>query len=146
MAFRVSDLCASFALALVQISLIGVISFYVRVSFLVGINQWEPLMTSNSASMYLERICDFSHIRDVIFGQPFLREVDINAKRFKGMITLYKGDDEVNEKDVMNGVSHAYQKLKGFYKGVLNLGPDYIRNAKTEEWITREHISVHELE
>ncbi|GKA57503.1 homeodomain-like protein [Tanacetum coccineum] len=109
---------------------------------------------------------------DVIFGEPFLREVDIKAKRFEGMITLYKGDDEVtyqmvrshprfkhhtneqcnkipsllkvNEKDVMNGVSHAYQKLKGFYKGDLNLGPDYIRNAKTEEWLTRGHISVHE--
>ncbi|GJU63781.1 putative reverse transcriptase domain-containing protein [Tanacetum coccineum] len=83
-------------------------------------------------------------IGDVIFGEPFLREVDIKSKRFEGMITLYKGDDEVtyqmvrshprfkhhtneqcnkippllkvNEKDVMNGVSHAYQKLKGFYK------------------------------
>ncbi|GJZ37415.1 hypothetical protein Tco_0583606 [Tanacetum coccineum] len=32
---------------------------------------------------------------DVIFGEPFLREVDIKAKRFEGMITLYKGDDEV---------------------------------------------------
>ncbi|GJZ64642.1 hypothetical protein Tco_0621063 [Tanacetum coccineum] len=111
---------------------------------------------------------------DVIFGEPFLREVDIKAKRFERMITLYKCDDEVtyqmvrshprfkhltneqcnrippllkvNEKDVMNGVSHAYQKLKGFYKGVLNLGPDYIQNAKTEEWLTRGHISVHELE
>ncbi|GKB76253.1 putative reverse transcriptase domain-containing protein [Tanacetum coccineum] len=83
---------------------------------------------------------------DVIFGEPFLREVDIKAKRFEGMITLYKGDDEVNEKDVMNGVSHAYQKLKGFYKGVLKLGPDYIRNAKTKEWLTRGHISVHELD
>ncbi|GJS65523.1 hypothetical protein Tco_0680087 [Tanacetum coccineum] len=111
---------------------------------------------------------------DVIFGEPFLREADIKAKWFEGMITLYKGDDEVtyqmvrshprfkhhtneqcnkispllkvNEKDVMNGVSHAYGKLKGFYKGVLNLGPDYIRNAKTEEWLIRGHISVHELE
>ncbi|GJY44949.1 hypothetical protein Tco_0433162 [Tanacetum coccineum] len=111
---------------------------------------------------------------DVIFGEPFLREADIKAKRFEGMITLYKGDDEVtyqmdrshprfkhhtneqcnkippllkvNEKDVMNGVSHAYQKLKGFYKGVLNLGPDYIRDAKMEEWLTCGHISVHELD
>ncbi|GJW39832.1 putative reverse transcriptase domain-containing protein [Tanacetum coccineum] len=111
---------------------------------------------------------------DVIFGEPFLREVDIKAKRFERMITLYKGDDEVTyqmvrshprfkhhtneqcnkippllkviEKDVMHGVSHAYQKLKGFYKGVLNLGPDYIRNAKIEEWLTRGHISVHELD
>ncbi|GKA68932.1 putative reverse transcriptase domain-containing protein [Tanacetum coccineum] len=111
---------------------------------------------------------------DVIVGEPFLREVGIKAKRFEGIITFYKGDDEVtyqmvrshprfknytneqcnkippllkvSEKDEKNGISHAYQKLKGFYKGVLNLGPDYIRNAKTEEWLTRGHISVHEME
>ncbi|GKA83014.1 hypothetical protein Tco_0789762, partial [Tanacetum coccineum] len=45
-----------------------------------------------------------------------------------------------------NGISHPYQKLKGFYNRVLNLGPDYIRDAKTEEWLTRGHISVHEME
>ncbi|GJX23917.1 hypothetical protein Tco_0228362 [Tanacetum coccineum] len=78
---------------------------------------------------------------DVIFDEPFLREVGINAKRFEGMITIYNGDDEVSEEDKMNGISHSYQKLKGFYKGVLNLGPDYIRDAKMEEWITRGHIS-----
>ncbi|GKB46920.1 hypothetical protein Tco_0897673 [Tanacetum coccineum] len=111
---------------------------------------------------------------DVIFGEPFLREVGIKARRFEGMITLYKGDDEVtykmvrshlrfkhhtneqcnkitpllkvSEKDEKNGISHAYQKLKGFYKEVLNLGPDYMRNAKTEEWFTRGYISVHEME
>ncbi|GJZ98320.1 hypothetical protein Tco_0670773 [Tanacetum coccineum] len=32
---------------------------------------------------------------DVIFGEPFLREVGIKTKRFKGIITLYKSDDEV---------------------------------------------------
>ncbi|GJS98692.1 reverse transcriptase domain-containing protein [Tanacetum coccineum] len=32
---------------------------------------------------------------DVIFGEPFLREVRIKTKRFKGIITLYNGDDEV---------------------------------------------------
>ncbi|GJX74554.1 mitochondrial proton/calcium exchanger protein-like protein isoform X1 [Tanacetum coccineum] len=111
---------------------------------------------------------------DNIVGEPFLREVRIKAKRFKGIITLYNGDDEVtyqmvrshlrfknyineqcnkippllkvSEKDEKNGISHAYQKLKGFYKGFLNLGPDYIRNAKTEEWLTRGHISVHEMD
>ncbi|GJR52350.1 putative reverse transcriptase domain-containing protein [Tanacetum coccineum] len=111
---------------------------------------------------------------DVIVGEPFLREVGIKARRFDGMITIYNGNDEVtyqmvrshprfkrhtneqcnkippllkvSEKDEKNGISHAYQKLKGFYKGVLNLGPDYIRNAKTEEWLTRGHISVHEME
>ncbi|GJZ38579.1 putative reverse transcriptase domain-containing protein [Tanacetum coccineum] len=83
---------------------------------------------------------------DIIVGEPFLREVGIKAKCFEGIITLYNGDDEVTyqmvrshprfknytneqcnkippllkviEKDVKNGISHAYQKLKGFYKGV----------------------------
>ncbi|GKB05311.1 hypothetical protein Tco_0833506 [Tanacetum coccineum] len=111
---------------------------------------------------------------DVIFGEPFLREVGINAKRFEGMITIYNGNDEVtyqmvrshprfkhhtneqcnkippllkvSEEDKMNGISHSYQKLKGFYKGVLNLGPDFIRVPSMEEWLTRGHISVHEME
>ncbi|GJW88948.1 putative reverse transcriptase domain-containing protein [Tanacetum coccineum] len=43
---------------------------------------------------------------------------------------------KVSEEDKMNGILHSYQKLKGFYKGVLNLGPDYIRDAKIEEWLT----------
>ncbi|GJT15828.1 hypothetical protein Tco_0874534 [Tanacetum coccineum] len=53
---------------------------------------------------------------------------------------------KVSEEDKKNGISHPYQKLKGFYKGVLNLGPDYIRDVKMEEWLTRGHISVHEIE
>ncbi|GKB64127.1 hypothetical protein Tco_0920313 [Tanacetum coccineum] len=111
---------------------------------------------------------------DVIVSKPFLRGVGIKARRFDEMITIYNGNGEVtyqmvrshpmfkhhtneqcnkippllkvSEKDEMNGISHAYQKLKGFYKGVLNLGPDYLRNEKTEEWLTRGHISVHEME
>ncbi|GKB07569.1 hypothetical protein Tco_0835853 [Tanacetum coccineum] len=109
---------------------------------------------------------------DDIFGKPFLREVRIKTKRFEGIITIYNGNDEetyqmvrshprfkhhtneqcnkilpllkVSEKDEMNEISHAYQKLKGFYKGVLNLGP--IQDSKTEEWLTHGHISVHEME
>ncbi|GJW27251.1 hypothetical protein Tco_0041062 [Tanacetum coccineum] len=111
---------------------------------------------------------------DVIFGEPFLREVRIKKRRFEGMITIYNGDDEVtyqmvqshprfkhhtneqcnkiptllkvSEEGKMNGISYPYQKLKGFYKEVLNLGPDYIRYAKMEEWLTHRHISVHEME
>ncbi|GKC98119.1 hypothetical protein Tco_1168394, partial [Tanacetum coccineum] len=84
---------------------------------------------------------------DVIFSELFLREVRIKTKQFKGIITIYNGDDEVtyqmvqshprfkyhtnkqcnkippllkvSKEDEMNGISHAYQKLKGFYKGVL---------------------------
>ncbi|GJX45222.1 hypothetical protein Tco_0261898 [Tanacetum coccineum] len=32
---------------------------------------------------------------DVIFDEPFLREVGIKTKRFEGMITIFNGDDEV---------------------------------------------------
>ncbi|GJW88316.1 homeodomain-like protein [Tanacetum coccineum] len=113
-------------------------------------------------------------IGDVIFSEPFLREVGINAKRFEGMITIHNGNEEVtyqmaqshprfkhhtneqcnniptllkvSEEDKMNGISRSYQKLKGFYKGVLNLGPEYVRDVKMEEWLTRGHISMHEME
>ncbi|GJS14594.1 hypothetical protein Tco_0409066 [Tanacetum coccineum] len=83
---------------------------------------------------------------DVIFCEPLLREVGIKARRFEGMITIYNGNKSVSNKDKKNGFLHPYQKIKGFYKGVLNLGPDYIRDAKTEEWLTRGHISVYEME
>ncbi|GKB38281.1 putative reverse transcriptase domain-containing protein [Tanacetum coccineum] len=110
---------------------------------------------------------------DVIFVEPFLKEVGIKAKRFDGMITIYNGNDEVtcqmvrshprfkchtneqcnkilpllkvSEEDKKNEISHSYQKLKGFYKGVLNLGPNFIRVPLMEEWLTRGHISVHEM-
>nr|GEX27297.1 homeodomain-like protein [Tanacetum cinerariifolium] len=110
---------------------------------------------------------------DVIFCKPFLREFGINARRFEGMITIYNGKEEVtyqmvrshprfkhhtnkqcnkilpllkmSEEDMMNEISHLYQKLKSFYNGVLNFGPEYVRDAKMEEWLTRRHISVHEM-
>ncbi|GJT45660.1 retrovirus-related pol polyprotein from transposon TNT 1-94 [Tanacetum coccineum] len=34
-------------------------------------------------------------MRDVIFGEPFLKEVGINARRLEGMITIYNGNEEV---------------------------------------------------
>ncbi|GJY27549.1 hypothetical protein Tco_0403316 [Tanacetum coccineum] len=105
---------------------------------------------------------------DVIFGEPFLREVGIKARRFDGMITIYNGNEsvtyqmvrshprfkhhtneqcnKVSEEDKMNGISHSYQKLKGFYKGVLNLGSNFLRVPLKEEWLTRGHVSVHEME
>ncbi|GJZ04944.1 hypothetical protein Tco_0538219 [Tanacetum coccineum] len=92
---------------------------------------------------------------DVIFGEPFLREVGINAKRFEGMITIYNGNEEVtyqmvrshlrfkrhtneqcnkippllkvSEENKMNGdFLSLYQRLRVFYRGVLNLGPGYV--------------------
>nr|GEU62585.1 hypothetical protein [Tanacetum cinerariifolium] len=113
-------------------------------------------------------------VGDIIVGEPFLREFRIKAKRFEGTITLYKDDKsityqmvrshprfkrhtneqcnkippllKVSDEDKMNEISHPYQNLKGFYKGVLNLGPNYIQDARMEEWLIRGHISVHEME
>ncbi|GKD85168.1 hypothetical protein Tco_1356322 [Tanacetum coccineum] len=111
---------------------------------------------------------------DVIVGEPFCKVSYVEAIRFYGIITIRDGDDcvtyqmvranprfghltneqcnkippllKVSEQDKMNGISHSYQNLKGFYKGVLNLGPDFIRDAKVEEWLTHGHLSVHEME
>ncbi|GJV64685.1 hypothetical protein Tco_1475513 [Tanacetum coccineum] len=111
---------------------------------------------------------------DVIVRKPFSKVSCVETKRFDGMITIH-GDDEsvtyqmvwlhprfkqhtneqcnkippllkVSEEDKMNRVSHSYQKLKGFYKEVLNLGPNFIQDPSMEEWLTRGHVSVHETE
>nr|GEW32784.1 hypothetical protein [Tanacetum cinerariifolium] len=102
---------------------------------------------------------------DVIVEEPFCKASCVEAKRFDGIITISYGDDSVtyqmmranprfkpltNEKcnkipplpkvsgqDKMNGISHSHQKLKGFYKGVLNLGPKFIQDVKVEEWLIR---------
>ncbi|GJS85043.1 mitochondrial proton/calcium exchanger protein-like protein isoform X1 [Tanacetum coccineum] len=53
---------------------------------------------------------------DVIFGEPFLREVGIKARRFEGMITLYKGDDEVIEKDEKWNLAAFQKDFKGLQR------------------------------
>ncbi|GJU38066.1 hypothetical protein Tco_1186420 [Tanacetum coccineum] len=63
---------------------------------------------------------------DIIVGKPFCREV--------------------SEQDKLNGILHPHQKLKSFYKEVLNLGPKYLRDAKFEEWLTCGHVSIHKME
>ncbi|GJZ10927.1 hypothetical protein Tco_0545686 [Tanacetum coccineum] len=109
-------------------------------------------------------------VGDIILGEPFCKASCVEAKRFDGLITIHNGNDyvtyqmarshprfkhisnaqcnkiksllKVGMHDKLNGILHPYQKLKSFYKGSLNLGPEYIRDAKMEEWLTREHISV----
>ncbi|GJT82239.1 hypothetical protein Tco_1056581 [Tanacetum coccineum] len=111
---------------------------------------------------------------EVIVGEPFWKASYMEARRFDGMITIFNGNDsityqmvrshprfkhltdkqcnkippilKVSKQDRMNGISHSYQKLKGFYKGILDLGPEFIRDEKIVERLTRGHISVHEME
>ncbi|GJT60352.1 hypothetical protein Tco_1003885 [Tanacetum coccineum] len=87
---------------------------------------------------------------DIIIKKLFCRKACVKARQFDGMITIYKGNDsvtyqmarshsklkhltnaqcnkmrpllKVSAQDELKGISHPYQKLKGFYKGVLNLG------------------------
>nr|GEX37397.1 hypothetical protein [Tanacetum cinerariifolium] len=77
---------------------------------------------------------------NVIFGEPFLREIKINAKWIEGMITIHNGNKEVtyqmvrshlrfkhhtyeqcnkiplllnvSEEDKMDKIAHSYQKLR----------------------------------
>ncbi|GJV38199.1 hypothetical protein Tco_1410676 [Tanacetum coccineum] len=111
---------------------------------------------------------------EVIVGEPFCKALYVETRRFDGIITIFNGNDsvtyqmvrshpifkhltdkqcnkippllKVSEHDKMNGISHSYQKLKGFYKGILDLGPEFIQDEKNVERLTRGHISVHEME
>ncbi|GKA30233.1 mitochondrial proton/calcium exchanger protein-like protein isoform X1 [Tanacetum coccineum] len=129
-----------------------------------------------SCMIVLEDMSDYRDegMGDVIFGEPFLREIRIKARRFDGTITIHNGDEEVtyqmvrthprfkhhtneqcnkippllkvSEEDKRNGILLPYQKLKRFYKGVLKQGPEFIRDPSMEEWLTRRHVSVNEME
>nr|GEW05252.1 homeodomain-like protein [Tanacetum cinerariifolium] len=111
---------------------------------------------------------------DIIVGRPFCRKACVKARQFDGMITIHIGNDsvtyqmtrshlrfkhltnaqcnmmrpslKVSAQDELKGISHPYQKLKGFYKEVLNLGSEYIKKEKVKEWLTHGHVSIHEME
>ncbi|GKF86577.1 hypothetical protein Tco_0254404 [Tanacetum coccineum] len=111
---------------------------------------------------------------DIILGESFCKASCVVARRFYGLIIIHNGSDNVTYQmaqshprfkhlsnaqcnkiksllkvsvhDKLNGILHSYQKLKSFYKGVLNLGPEYVRDANMEEWLTCGHVSVHETE
>ncbi|GJY94553.1 hypothetical protein Tco_0510914 [Tanacetum coccineum] len=99
-------------------------------------------------------------IGDIIVGKPFCRDACIKARRFDRMIIIYKRNNsvtyqmvrthprfkhltnaqcnkmrpllKVSSQDELNAISHPYQKMKGFYKEVLDLGSEYIKNEKVE--------------
>ncbi|GJZ51346.1 hypothetical protein Tco_0605861 [Tanacetum coccineum] len=98
---------------------------------------------------------------NIIIGRPFCRKACVKARQFDEMITIYKGNDsvtyqmarshsrlkhltnaqcnkmrpllKVSAQDELKGISHPYQKLKGFYKGVLNFRSEYIKDEKIKE-------------
>ncbi|GKC52678.1 mitochondrial proton/calcium exchanger protein-like protein isoform X1 [Tanacetum coccineum] len=49
---------------------------------------------------------------DVIFGEPFLREVGIKARRFDGMITIYNGNESVTYQMVRSHLRFKYHTIE----------------------------------
>ncbi|GKE78902.1 hypothetical protein Tco_1545022 [Tanacetum coccineum] len=50
---------------------------------------------------------------DVIFCEPFLREVGIKARWFEGMITLYNGDNEdLGSKEISTNIGGEFTNLE----------------------------------
>nr|GEZ59840.1 hypothetical protein [Tanacetum cinerariifolium] len=62
------------------------------------------VMTDFAILEYMDAYCD-KEMGDVIFGEPFLRDVEIKTRRFHGMIAIYNGNDEdlVEEKSTNIG-------------------------------------------
>nr|GEV16847.1 hypothetical protein [Tanacetum cinerariifolium] len=127
-----------------------------------GINEYPSFFVENM-DVYRDE-----EMGDIIVGKPFCREIYVKTRRFDGMITIYNGNDsvtyqmarshprfkhltneqcnkirsllKVSAQDELNGISHPYQKLKSCYQRVLDLGPEYLRDAKVEERLTRGHV------
>ncbi|GJV96208.1 putative reverse transcriptase domain-containing protein [Tanacetum coccineum] len=73
---------------------------------------------------------------DVIFGEPFLREVWINAKRFEGMITIYNGNDEVTYQMV-----RSHPRFKHHTNEQCNKIPPLLKDPITFEMRRRKNGS-----
>ncbi|GKB42492.1 retrovirus-related pol polyprotein from transposon TNT 1-94 [Tanacetum coccineum] len=56
----------------------------------------------------------------------FLENYSAKLHVWKQKVQQDQAVTKVSLHDKLNGISHPYQKLKSFYKGVLNLGPEYI--------------------
>ncbi|GJV01589.1 hypothetical protein Tco_1335158 [Tanacetum coccineum] len=66
-------------------------------------------------------------IGDVIFGEPFLREVGIKTRRFEGMITIYNGYDEVTYQIV-----RSHLRFKHHTKEQCNKIPPLLKDLAKE--------------
>ncbi|GJU97073.1 putative reverse transcriptase domain-containing protein [Tanacetum coccineum] len=73
---------------------------------------------------------------DVIFGEPFLREVGIKTKRFEGIITLYKSDDEVTYQMV-----RSHPRFKNHTNEQCNKIPPLLKDPITFEMRRRKNGS-----
>nr|GEV24314.1 hypothetical protein [Tanacetum cinerariifolium] len=74
---------------------------------------------------------------DVIFGELFLREVGINAKRFNGMITIYNDNESLTYRMVRSHLRLKHHTNEQCNKILpLPKDPNMSRDAEMEEWLT----------
>ncbi|GJZ98652.1 retrotransposon protein, putative, ty1-copia subclass, partial [Tanacetum coccineum] len=86
---------------------------------------------------------------DAIFGKPFLRKVEIKAKRFEGMITIYNGDNEVTYQMVDSNPRSAripqapdrygfYVDVEEYELGDFDEPPNYkaaLADPESDKWL-----------
>ncbi|GJS22394.1 hypothetical protein Tco_0451026 [Tanacetum coccineum] len=83
-------------------------------------------------------------IGDVIFGKLFCKDAGVEARWFDVFITIHNGNDNVTYQMAQ---SHPRKfapisKAERFLQRSLELGPEYIRDEKMFEWLTRGHDSI----
>ncbi|GJS16902.1 hypothetical protein Tco_0411374 [Tanacetum coccineum] len=66
---------------------------------------------------------------DIIFGEPFLREVGIKTKRFEGIITFYNGDNEVTYQ-----MLRSHPKFKQHTNEQCNMIPPLLKDPTLSEF------------
>ncbi|GKB65675.1 hypothetical protein Tco_0921861 [Tanacetum coccineum] len=77
---------------------------------------------------------------NVIFGEPFLREVGIKTKRFKGRITIYNGDDNVTYQMV-----RSHLRFKNHTNEQCNKIPPLLKDPitfKMRRWKNGSHAGT----
>ncbi|GJS21340.1 hypothetical protein Tco_0449972 [Tanacetum coccineum] len=120
----------------------------------------------------LEDIGEFivSDTTDVVMGRPFRAVTQLEYDCVKGLISFSRIFDtyiyrmpriisrlknfdwskvmpilELSQHDLIGGLKYSYEKNKFTYKNCLNLRPEYQVDESMKEWLTRGHVSLHEV-
>ncbi|GKF15116.1 hypothetical protein Tco_0056578, partial [Tanacetum coccineum] len=77
---------------------------------------------------------------DVIFGEPFLREVGIKTRRLEGMITIYNGNEEITYQMV-----RSHPRFKHYTNEQCNKIPSLLKDPitfKIQRWKNGSHAGT----
>nr|GEU49654.1 homeodomain-like protein [Tanacetum cinerariifolium] len=124
---------------------------------------------------YIIDVSEFikKRLTEILLGRPFKDSSGLKESVTQGLVWFKFGDDKtmfqmprtifrvrhlstkqcnmmapiirISDEDKANGFDHAYQNIKEFYKGCLQLGDEYKKDEKVIDWITYGHASVHDM-